>query len=106
MISPVQFNGMIQNTNNVADIRAGEEQRPQVNQQNATVVMQQHEEQAAKSVQDGEDTQQAYDFSRGGNGSGDQSNRKRKKKQDENPDDNPDGFVRVKGRHASFDIKI
>ncbi len=106
MIRPVEFNGMIQNTHAVADLKANEESKPALQQQNALNVVQEQERAATRTVQDMEDAQQhEYDYSRGGGGQ-QGGQQKRKKKSSSEEEENPDGIVRVKGRHASFDIKI
>ncbi len=107
MITPVQFNGTIQTTQMVADVKAGEDARPQVQQHVATDTVIQQEQKLAQTVVNSDDADSAYDYSRGGNGSGDTpSGRRQKKKDDPEDEDNPDGFVRVKGKRSTFDIKV
>ena len=49
-ISPINFNGMIQNTAEVGNIKSHEDTRPEVNQSNLQVGFEQEEEEQSHSV--------------------------------------------------------
>ncbi len=104
-IRPIDFNGMIQNTQNLTQTHASEEQRPFVQQQAAQDIITQEVELSATSVQEQENTAGgALDADREGNGSGyrGRTGKKRAKKKEKVSD----GSVSVKKAHASFDISI
>ena len=86
-IRPVDFNGMIQNTHEVASTKANEDNKANLQQQNVQVNVM-HEEQ-----KDGDGDGRGYD-AKG-------RKKTKKKKQLDN-----DGVVRIKTGQPSFDIKI
>lgn len=106
-ISPMNFNGMIQNTNEVSHTKANEDQKPMLQQENLTHTVAKQQEQQSKQVNDtykADREDERYD--REGNGKGYEGNKKRKllnkKKDDEK---RPDGSVTEK-HTTSFDMRI
>ncbi|SDZ85154.1 hypothetical protein SAMN02910384_00328 [Pseudobutyrivibrio sp. ACV-2] len=106
-ISPMNFNGMIQNTNEVSHAKANEDQKPMLQQENLTHTVAKQQEQQSKQVNDtykADREDERYD--REGNGKGYEGNKKRKllnkKKDDEK---RPDGSVTEK-HTTSFDMRI
>lgn len=104
-IRPVDFNGMIQRTDDVAYLKHQEDAKPMQNQQNIQVQVDQREDTLAHQVSDTNGTDKAKsetDTENGGNQySGDGGRfRKKKSKVKEN------GKVIQKNTSCSFDIKI
>ncbi|MBR1628096.1 MAG: hypothetical protein IJ679_02370 [Lachnospiraceae bacterium] len=105
-IRPIDFNGMIQNTQSLSHSHANEEHRPMLQQDNAQQTIAQEVELSATQVQEQEDagqSQNALDADREGRGDGYRGNGKKKKKKKEKVSD---GKVSIKAKHMSFDIKI
>lgn len=104
-IRPVEFNGMIQNTHEVSASKTHEDNKANLQQQNAQVLVQKEEQNARSTVQQMEESRQhEYDYKdgKGGGGGYDSRGRKKKKKQQHKSD----GCVRIKSEQPSFDIKI
>ncbi len=107
-ISPLNFNGMIQNTNELSHTHSAEDQKPMLQQENLTHEVAKQQEQQAKQVNNlykSEQKENKYD--REGNGQGYQGNRDRKKnalkeKKDENAED---GKIFQKPT-SSFDMRV
>ena len=107
-VRPVDFNGMMQNQQNVSNVKQHEDQRPVLHQQQAFTTVTKHEEAAARQVTNknelnGEEYRfdardgsknEYYDQRRG---------RKEKKKEKEKMDD---GHVRIKGMSGGFDMTV
>ena len=51
-ISPINFNGMIQNTNEISNTKANEDQKPMLQQEVLTATVAKKQEQQAKQVND------------------------------------------------------
>ena len=105
-VRPVDFNGMMQNQQNVSNVKQQEDQRPLLHQQQAFTSVTKHEEAAARQVTTKDDLNgEEYRFdARDGskNGYYNQSNKK-KNKQKEKMDD---GHDRIKGMSGGFDITV
>lgn len=105
-IRPVDFNGMIQNTQEVGNVRNQEEHRPLVQQEVTAMNSQQEAEVSVSQVHEqGDSAAESALDAEGGNGSGYNASRtkKRPKKKKEKVSD---GLVKVKTGHMSFDTKI
>ena len=104
-IRPIDFNGMIQNTQEVGSTRAQEEHRPLVQQETAMQTAQQEVEVSVTQVHEQGDAAAESELDAdNGNGSGYQGNRRRKRSKKKAKVS--DGSVSVKNGHASFDMKI
>lgn len=103
-ISPINFNGMIQNTAEIGNLKSHEDSRVEVNQANIQNVITQEEERESHSVNELEEKTTQYDLGDGqGNNSYQGSKKKKKKKKDNS---NADGVVIKKDSHNSFDMTI
>lgn len=107
-IRPVDFNGMIQNTQEVSNTKAQEDNKLLVHQHNIQTMVVKEEQQMSSTVQDMEQAQHhEYDYSDGeGDGKGYQGNQGRKKKNVGKNANEGDGSVVIKNSRPSFDIKI
>ena len=104
-LSPINFNGMIQNTAEVGNIKSHEDSRPEVNQANMQVAFEQEEERESRSVNQLEEKGEEYDLGDGSSNPGYQGGgRKKKQKKEEHKE--PDGVVKKKDGHMSFDITV
>ena len=104
-IRPIDFSGMIQNSQEVGNVRSQEEHRPVIEQNVITETARQEVEVSATRVQEQEDAAQSQMGAEGGNGSGYQGNRG-KKRPHQKKERVSDGMVTVKNGHPSFDTKI
>ena len=78
-ISPINFNGMIQNTNEISNTKANEDQKPMLQQEVLTATVEKKQEQQAKQVNDLYNAKRTEDkYDREGNGKGYEGNKKRK----------------------------
>ena len=105
-ISPINFNGMIQNTNEVSQAKANEDQKPMLQQDNLTHTVEKQQEQQAKQVNDlykADREEERYE--REGNGKGYEGNKKRKLLKKKDDEKRPDGSVSEK-HTTSFDMRI
>ena len=107
-ISPMNFNGMIQNTNEVSHAKANEDQKPMLQQDNLTHTVDKQQEQQAKQVNDpykADREDERYD--REGNGKGYEGNKNKKRKLPKKKEEEkrPDGCVSEK-HTASFDMRV
>lgn len=106
-IRPVEFNGMIQNTQGATTQKAAEDSRPAINQQNISVTVNEEVEQSQKTVtpksESAKESALDPDGSNGGAMLSDSGDRKRKKKEEES---SSDGRVIRKGEIPPFDIRI
>ncbi len=105
-ISPINFNGMIQNTNEVGHTKANEDQKPVLQQENLTHAVEKQQEQQAKQVNDlykADREDERYD--REGSGKGYDGNKKRQAKKKKADEKLPDGKVSEK-HSTSFDMRI
>jgi len=105
-IRPVEFNGMIQNTQEVGNAKTQEDQKPVVQQENTTITLQHEAEQSTHQVQNKDNPSESeHDLmDREGDGRGYEGNQKRREKKKSEP--KGDGKVTVKNGHGSFDFKI
>ncbi len=79
-ISPINFNGMIQNTNEVSNTKVNEDQKSSLQQANLTVEVEKKQEQLQKQVNNVSNTQKKdNNYDREGNGKGYEGNKQRKK---------------------------
>ena len=105
-ISPINFNGMIQNTNELGHTKAQEDQKPMLEQQNLTHTVEKQQEQQAKQVNDlykADREENRYD--REGNGKGYEGNKQRKAFKKKKQEKMPDGSVSEK-HTTSFDMRV
>lgn len=108
-IRPVDFNGMIQNTHEVAHAKAQEDSKPAVMQENATVAVARNEERTSHQVNEtsNESEGQFRWGDRDGNGKGYQGNKNKKEKDGKvKKEETGDGTVFIKNARSSFDITI
>lgn len=106
-ISPINFNGMIQNTNELSHTKTQEDQKPMLEQQNLTHTVEKQQEQQAKQVNDLYKSNREEDsYEREGNGKGYEGNKKQKGIKKQKKDQKmPDGSVSEK-HTTSFDMRI
>ena len=107
-ISPINFNGMIQNTNEVSHTKATEDQKPMLQQSNLTHAVDKQQEQQARQVNDLYKTDREDErYDREGNGRGYEGNKNRKllKKKEEKKGSATDGSVSEK-HTTSFDMRV
>ena len=105
-ISPINFNGMIQNTNEISHTKATEDQKPMLQQENLTHTVEKQQEQQAKQVNDlykADKEDERYD--REGSGKGYQGNKGHKASKKKEEEKRSDGSVTEK-HIASFDMRI
>ncbi|MGN0344827.1 MAG: hypothetical protein ACI4EC_07700 [Lachnospiraceae bacterium] len=105
-VRPVDFNGMMQNQQNVSNVKHSEDQKPILQQQQALATVSKQEEASARQVVNKDDlNREEYKFdARDGSKNEYQDNRKKKKeKQKEKMED---GHVRIKGMSGGFDMTI
>lgn len=104
-IRPVDFNGMMQNQQNVSSVKQNEDQRPLLQQQQAyQTVTKQGEASARQVVNKDGPAREEYRFdARDGSKNEYQSSQRKKKKQKEKMED---GHVRIKGMSGGFDMTI
>ncbi len=103
-VRPIQFNGMIQNSQDVSSIQQHENNRPAIEQQNIQIEQEKKQEQQSQEVQQKDNVnheEQKFDAKE--KGSNEYSGKKQKKKKQ--PQNLPDGTVRVK-MTSGFDIKV
>lgn len=107
-IRPVDFNGMIQNTHEVAHTKVNEDNKAALQQHNVQTAVVKEERQASSTVQDMEESRQhEYNYGEGGGNGAFSGGKKRKKKSwKDDKDKKSDGTVVLKNSHPSFDMKI
>lgn len=108
-IRPVVFNGMIQNTHDVANTKINEDNKPTIQQANITQTVEQEAEQKFNSVTEMENANQhEYRYGEGeGNGTGYEGNKKKKPNDGkEKKGETKDGVVYLKNAHTSFETTI
>ena len=106
-ISPINFNGMIQNTNEISHTKANEDSKSLLQQAALTDTVEKQKEQQAHQVNDTYNAKRTDDtYDREGNGRGYQGNKKRKPPKDKKGQDlEGDGSVIEKPK-PSFDMRI
>lgn len=103
-LSPINFNGMIQNTAEIGNIKANEDARPEINQQQIMTNANEQRDEQSQSVHETQEKSEKYDLGEGRGGSSYQGNNKKKKQQEKKKIS--DGVVTKKDGHQSFDITI
>ncbi len=104
-LSPINFNGMIQNTAEIGNIKANEDSRPEVNQSNIQVGFEQEQDEQSHSVNQLEQKTDKYDLGEGSGNGAYRGNKKNKNKKEEKKKEG-DGVVKRKDGHSSFDISV
>ncbi len=104
-IRPIDFSGMLQNSQEVGNTRSQQEHRPVIEQNVITETSEQEVELSATRVQEQENSAQSEMDTDGGNGSGYQGNKKRSRSH-QKKEKISDGTVKVKVGHPSFDTRI
>ena len=107
-ISPINFNGMIQNTNEISHTKANEDARPLAQQAALTDTVEKQQEQLSHQVNDTYNAKRTEDsYEREGNGRGYEGNKKRKPPKEEKKTQKleGDGSVSEKPK-PSFDMRI
>ena len=105
-IRPVDFNGMIQRTQDIGILKQNEDNKPVVQQHNIEIKQEKQEDNLAHKVQDTEEKENfefRYDAKEKGSDSYSSDKRKKKKREKEQV---KDGKVLPKERKTSFDVKI
>ena len=106
-VRPIDMNGMIQNTIEISNNRAAEDQRPVAQQQFMNIEMQAEQEVTTTKVHQNSNAAEEEAASEGGDGHGYEGNRGRKKGSPKKSNEKMgDGFVRIKTGHPSFNITI
>ncbi len=106
-VRPIDMNGMIQNTIEIGNNRAAEDQRPVVQQQFMNIEMQAEQEVSTTKVHQNSNAAEEEAASEGGDGHGYEGNRGRKQgKPSGSKEKMGDGTVRIKTGHPSFNITI
>ncbi len=105
-VRPVDFNGMMQNQQNVSNVKHSEDQKPMLQQNQALQTITKQEQAMAKQVIHKDDLdREEYKFDAREEGKnkyfGNQKKRKAKEKEKAT-----DGQVRVKGVARGFDISV
>lgn len=105
-VRPVDFNGMMQNQQNVSNVKQQEDQRPILHQQQAFVNVTKHEEASARQVTNKDElNEEEYRFdARDGSKNGYYHQRDNKK--DKKKEKMDDGHVRIKGMSGGFDMTV
>lgn len=103
-IRPIDLNGMIQNTNEVSQMKAREDSKPELQQQNLNVQMERQNQEDASRVKEQENVAKNNLDTENGDGHGYDGGRQKKKKKKKQP--STDGFVKKMNGYESFDIKI
>ncbi len=107
-ISPINFNGMIQNTGEVSQTKANDDQKSVMQQSNLSVEVEKKQEQQQKQVNNLEETQKKEDsYDREGNGKGYEGNKQRKKAPKIVKDQKLQGDGKVSPKPmTSFDMRV
>lgn len=105
-VRPVDFNGMMQNQQNVSNVKHSEDQKPILQQQQAFVTVEKQEEASARQVMNKDDlNKEEYKFD-ARDGSKNEYQNTQKKKKGKQKDKMEDGHVRIKGMSGGFDMTI
>ncbi len=105
-IRPIDFNGMIQNSQEVGTVRQHEEARPMVEQQTIAVQAEQTVEEQLNSVNEYENAESGEDKMDAKDGSGNEYQNRRNGKRKKRPGEKPQDRVIMKGQPERFDITI
>lgn len=104
-IRPIDFNGMIQNANEVSQVKAHEDARPELQQHSLLVETNRQTAEDATRVKSKSDVEKDDLNPEDGDGTGYNGNQRDKKKR-KNKKSVSDGIVKKMDGHDSFDIKI
>ena len=105
-VRSVDFNGMMQNQQNVSTVKHSEDQKSQLLQQQAYQTVSKHEEASARQVVNKEGlNQEDYRFD-ARDGGKNEYQYERKKKQGKQKKKMEDGHVRIKGMSGGFDMTV
>lgn len=105
-VRPVDFNGMMQNQQNVSNVKHSEDQRPQLLQHQALQTVTKQQEASARQVVNKDNLEREeykFDAREEGKNKYQGDRKKRKAKQKEKIED---GHVRVKGEARGFDMMV
>ena len=105
-IRPIDFNGMVQNTSELSVTHTQEEQKPVVQQDFVTVEIKQESEVSTTTIKEQDNVAENDSDAEGGDGTGYQANRNKKGSKSSRKAKMPDGSVRVKSSHPSFNMTI
>ena len=105
-IRPIDFNGMVQNTSELSVTHTQEEQKPVVQQDFVTVEIKQESEVSTTTIKEQDNVAENDSDAEGGDGTGYQGNRNRKGEKKSPKEKMPDGSVRVKSDHPSFNMTV
>lgn len=105
-IRPVDFNGMIQNTQEVGNNRANEEHRPVVQQEVVAETIQQEVEVSVTQVHEQGDAAAESELDADGSGGNEYRKGRARKRPKPKKEKISDGKVSVKNGHQSFDITV
>lgn len=106
-IRPVEFNGMIQNTQEASNLKANEDNKATLQQQNVQVAVTQQEQASQSTVRQMENADHhEYNYEEGADGTGYDASGRRKKRKPQQKKMTEDGRVIQRGEQPSFDIKI
>ena len=105
-IRPVDFNGMMQNQQNVSNVKQKEDQKPILQQQQAFQAVMKQEEASARQVVNKENLdKEEYKFD-ARDGSKNEYQNQRKKQKAKQKEKMEDGHVRIKGMSGGFDMTV
>ena len=104
-VRPIDFNGMVQNTSELANTRVNEEQKPLIQQDVVSVEIQQESEVSTTTIHEQSNIEENDTDAEGGDGTGYQGNRQRKQNA-RKKDKMGDGTVKVKSDHPHFNMSV
>lgn len=107
-VSPVNYNGMLQRTDDVSSIKRNEDVKPAVQQHNVQTQQLKQEHALTHTVlksNQKENEQKRYDAREKGNGSYQKQEQQKKKKLEKKPAEDK-VIIKEKGQSSGFDIKI
>lgn len=105
-IRPIDFNGMIQNSQEAGAVRQHEEARPMVEQQSIAAATDQTVEEQLNSVNEFENAESGEDKMDAKDGGGSEYQNRRNGKKRRRPGEKPEDRVIRKGQPERFDITI
>ena len=106
-VRPIDFNGMIQNTVEVGNTRAAEDQRPMVQQEFVTMESNREAEVTTTVVHENSNAAEEEAASEGGDGHGYEGNRGRRPgTKKAAAEKKGDGSVRIKPAHPTFNMTV
>ena len=105
-VRPIDFNGMIQNTVEVGNARAAEDQRPMIQQEFVTMETNREAEVTTTVVHQNSNAAEGEAASEGGDGHGYEGNRGRRPGAKKSTEKKSDGSVRIKSKHPSFNMTV